>query len=75
MPSFVMVHPPMTPARLWQACLECQGAILFTGIGKSGFIAQKACSSALPACHAPCMAQNVLNAGAAEIQARKRLER
>ena len=24
-----------------QACLDCKGSILFTGIGKSGFIAQK----------------------------------
>ena len=24
-----------------QACLDCAGSILFTGIGKSGFIAQK----------------------------------
>ena len=24
-----------------QACLACKGAILFTGVGKSGFIAQK----------------------------------
>ena len=24
-----------------QACLQCRGAILFTGVGKSGFIAQK----------------------------------
>lgn len=24
-----------------QACLHCKGAILFTGVGKSGFIAQK----------------------------------
>ena len=24
-----------------QACLACKGSILFTGVGKSGFIAQK----------------------------------
>ncbi len=28
-----------------QACLACKGAILFTGIGKSGFIAQKVCQT------------------------------
>lgn len=28
-------------SRFCQACLECEGAILFTGVGKSGFIAQK----------------------------------
>lgn len=29
----------------FQACLACKGAILFTGIGKSGFIAQKVCQT------------------------------
>jgi len=24
-----------------QECLDCQGTIIFTGVGKSGFIAQK----------------------------------
>lgn len=28
-----------------QACLDCRGSILFTGIGKSGFIAQKVCQT------------------------------
>ncbi|EIE27064.1 hypothetical protein COCSUDRAFT_11214 [Coccomyxa subellipsoidea C-169] len=28
-----------------KACLECCGSILFTGIGKSGFIAQKVCQT------------------------------
>ncbi|KAK9839852.1 hypothetical protein WJX81_006078 [Elliptochloris bilobata] len=28
-----------------KACLACKGAILFTGIGKSGFIAQKVCQT------------------------------
>lgn len=27
--------------RFCRACLECKGTILFTGVGKSGFIAQK----------------------------------
>jgi D-arabinose 5-phosphate isomerase GutQ len=25
--------------------MDCQGAILFTGVGKSGFIAQKVCQT------------------------------
>ena len=32
---------PPTPLAGMQACLRCRGAILFTGVGKSGFIAQK----------------------------------
>ncbi|CAL8470454.1 g9996 [Coccomyxa elongata] len=28
-----------------KACLDCRGSILFTGIGKSGFIAQKVCQT------------------------------
>ena len=28
-----------------QECLDCQGTLLFTGIGKSGFIAQKVCQT------------------------------
>ena len=26
-------------------CLECKGVVLFTGVGKSGFIAQKICQT------------------------------
>lgn len=44
--------PKITHPRVWvpnnflshthlQACLACRGSILFTGVGKSGFIAQK----------------------------------
>jgi hypothetical protein len=28
-----------------QECLDCRGTLLFTGIGKSGFIAQKVCQT------------------------------
>ena len=36
-----MLHMNPTPMACMQACLQCRGAILFTGVGKSGFIAQK----------------------------------
>ncbi|KAL4419309.1 hypothetical protein ABPG77_001641, partial [Micractinium sp. CCAP 211/92] len=28
-----------------QACLDCQGVVIFTGVGKSGLIAQKICQT------------------------------
>lgn len=31
--------------RLLQACLDCTGVVIFTGVGKSGLIAQKICQT------------------------------
>ena len=28
-----------------QACLECTGVVIFCGVGKSGFVAQKICQT------------------------------
>ena len=38
-------HAPLNSCRTVQECLDCRGTLLFTGIGKSGFIAQKVCQT------------------------------
>ena len=38
-------HAPLNSCSAVQECLGCRGTLLFTGIGKSGFIAQKVCQT------------------------------
>lgn len=41
----LQTSPPLGVPATVQACLDCQGVVIFTGVGKSGLIAQKICQT------------------------------